>query len=130
MTPFAAGMTLHLGATGEVLCQVSSMLGYLAICPSTLGPLFLFQDGSPLSRPRLVKSLHQVLIAAGVDCSGYSGQCLVWGGSNSCKDGASLFHGTERTGTDQNTSLFHGTERTVRVPPSYTAQCAHKIPSQ
>ena len=71
--PFAAGMTLHLGAKGEALCPVSSMLGYLAICPTTLGPLFLFQDGSPLSRPRLVKSLCQALNAAGVDCSGYSG---------------------------------------------------------
>jgi len=57
---FAAGMTLHLGATGEALCPVSSMLGYLAIFPSTL-----FQDGSPLSRPRLVKSLRQALGSLG-----------------------------------------------------------------
>jgi len=27
----------------------------------------------------------------------------------------SLFHGTERTGTDRNTSLFHGMERTVQI---------------
>jgi len=70
--PFAAGMTLHLGAAGEALCPVSSMLGYLAINPTTSGPLFLFHDGSLLSRPRLVKSLHQVLSAARVDYSGYS----------------------------------------------------------
>ena len=39
--PFAAGTTLHLGATGKTLCPVSSMLGYLAIRPSMPGPLFL-----------------------------------------------------------------------------------------
>jgi len=29
-----------------------------------------------------------------------------------CQNRASLFHGTERNGTDRITSLFHGTERT------------------
>lgn len=71
--PFAAGTTLHLGATRKALCPVSSMLGYLAIRPSMPGPLFLFRDGSTLSRPRLVQALHQALGAAGIDSSGYSG---------------------------------------------------------
>ena len=71
--PFAAGTTLHLGATGQVLCPVSSMLGYLAIRPPRRGPLFIFEDGSTLSRPRLVRSLRQVLSSVGVDYSSYSG---------------------------------------------------------
>ena len=61
--------------------------------------------------------------------------------------GASLFHGTERTGTDQNTSLFHGTERTrhsavsdrtlekakgwcVRLRLNVLQQCVHEYESQ
>ena len=36
------------------------------------GPLFFFEDGSTLSRPRLVQSLHQVLSSLGVDDSSYS----------------------------------------------------------
>ena len=71
--PFAAGTTLHLRATGQVLCPVFSMLGYLAIRPHRRGPLFIFEDGSTLSRPRLVESLRQVLGSVGVDYSSYSG---------------------------------------------------------
>ena len=71
--PFGAGTTLHLGATGTALCPVASVLGYLTIRPPTPGPLFLFRDGSTLSRSRLIQSLRQVLGTAGVDCSRYSG---------------------------------------------------------
>ena len=68
--PFGVGTTLHLGATGSPLCPITSMLGYLAHRP---GPLFLFKDGSPLSRSRLISSLRTALRAIGVDDSGYSG---------------------------------------------------------
>ena len=51
--PFGTGVTLHLGATGDALCPVAAMLGYLAQRPPEPGFLFLFEDGSTLSRPRL-----------------------------------------------------------------------------
>ena len=57
----------------DTLCPVSSMMGYLAICPSEPGPLFLFRDGSTLSRTKLIQCLRQALSSVGVDCSGYSG---------------------------------------------------------
>ncbi len=59
-----------MGATGDVLCSVTSMLAYLAIRPSTQGPLFVFSDGPSLSRPRLVHALRQALGLAGIDVSG------------------------------------------------------------
>ena len=71
--PFTAGTFLYLGITGDVLCPVSSMLGYLAIRPTKQGPLFIFEDGSSLSRPSLIQSLRLVLRTAGVDDSRYSG---------------------------------------------------------
>ena len=71
--PFGAGTTLHLGNTGGPLCPVAAMLGYLACRPATLGPLFIFRDGSPLSRPRLVQALRQALHMAGTSDAGYSG---------------------------------------------------------
>ena len=71
--PFGAGMTLHLGATGDILCPVAATLGYLAIRPSLTGLLFLFQDNSPLSRPKLVQSLHHALTAAGIDDLNFNG---------------------------------------------------------
>jgi hypothetical protein len=71
--PFGAGFTLHLGRTGDELCPIAAMLGYLAYRPSHPGFLFLFQDGSTLSRPRLCHELHQALQIAGVPTVGYSG---------------------------------------------------------
>ena len=52
--PFGARVNLYLGRTGDTLCPVGAVLGYLAIRPSTPGPLFHFQDGTPLSRAHLV----------------------------------------------------------------------------
>lgn len=71
--PFGVGTTIHLGATGNPICPVASMLGYLAVRPTTPGPLFIFEDGSPLSRPKLIQYLRQALRMAGIDDSGFSG---------------------------------------------------------
>ena len=48
--PFGAGCHIFLGRTGHLLCPVASVLGYLAIRPSTSGPLFIHGDGTPLTR--------------------------------------------------------------------------------
>jgi integrase len=71
--PFSMGTTLHVGATGDTLSPVTALLAYLAIEPSVSGPLFLFENGLTLSRPRLIRALHQVLLLAGIDDSRYSG---------------------------------------------------------
>ena len=71
--PFGVGAWLHLGATGQRLCPVAALLGYLAVRPPLPGPLFLFRDGTTLSKPRLIGSLRQVLGEVGVDSSRYSG---------------------------------------------------------
>ena len=70
---FGVGAILHLGTTGTILCPVTAMLGYLAIRQQSSGPLFLFHDGSTLSRPRLVKALREALRLIGVDDSKFSG---------------------------------------------------------
>jgi len=71
--PFSAGIRLCLGRTGNILCPVSAVLGYLAIRPPNAGPLFLFEDGTPLSRAHLVTHLREALLQAGIDTNGYSG---------------------------------------------------------
>ena len=67
--PFGVGAWLHLGATGQWPCPVAALLGYLAVRPPLLGHLFLFRDGTTLSKPRLIGSLRQVLGGVGVDVS-------------------------------------------------------------
>ena len=71
--PFGVGAWLHLGATGQRLCPVAAFLGYVAVQPPLLGPLFLFWDGTTLSKPRLIGSLCQVFQEVGVESSHSSG---------------------------------------------------------
>ena len=67
---FGQGSQIHLGRTGDVLCPVSANL---AVRPNTPGPLFIFENGSPLSRRQLVNSLRTALREAGVDASHFAG---------------------------------------------------------
>ena len=48
--PFRMGVTIFLGRTGNLLCPVVAVLAYLAIRPQSPGPLFIFSDGSYLTR--------------------------------------------------------------------------------
>ena len=68
-----SGSHLYLGRTGNILCPVSAVLAYLAIRPPTPGPLFIFQDGTPLSRDRLVVHMRHSLSQLGADVSKFSG---------------------------------------------------------
>ena len=71
--PFGAGCRIYLGRTDTIPCPVAAILQYLSQRPSTPGPLFLFQDGTPLSRISLVAHMRQALAQAGFDASSYSG---------------------------------------------------------
>ena len=71
--PFGQGVLIHLGHTFQSLCPVAAVLSYLAIRPSTPGPFFVFSDGSPLSRERLISALSQALKDSGVDTLNFKG---------------------------------------------------------
>ena len=51
--PFRQGTTIHLGRTAAELCPVAALLSYIAARGLQDGPLFHFEDGTPLSRPAL-----------------------------------------------------------------------------
>ena len=78
-----SGTRLYLERTGNILCPVSAMLVYLAICPPTPGPLFIFQDGSHLSRDRLVTHMRDTLSQLGVDVTKLSGHSFRIGATSS-----------------------------------------------
>ena len=62
-----------MGRTRAVPCPVAAVLNYLAVRPESPGPMFVFEDGSPLTRPALVSLLREALQKAGIDSSSYSG---------------------------------------------------------
>ena len=70
---FGEGVTIYLGWTGQSICPVVALLGYLALRGQQPGPLFLYGDGSPLSRQQLMRRIGEVLESHGIDTAAYSG---------------------------------------------------------
>ncbi len=72
---FGAGVLISLGATKDVLCPVAAVLSYLAVRPSSPGPLFILQNGTPLSRQFLVRCVRQALAtrSSGLDVANFNG---------------------------------------------------------
>ena len=67
------GTTIVIGRTGTELCPVAAVLSYLAWRPASPGPLFIQQDGTPLTRSSLVAAVREALTSAGLDVAGYNG---------------------------------------------------------
>ena len=71
--PFRQGIQLLIGKTGTKLCPVAAMLDFLRVRGTSEGFLFRFEDGSCLTRQRLVEAVRAALGAAGLDQSRYCG---------------------------------------------------------
>lgn len=77
------GIFIYVGVTNTTICPVSAMANYLAVRSVTPGPLFIFEDGTPLLRDRFVKEVKRALRAAGVDETAYSGHSFRIGAATS-----------------------------------------------
>ena len=64
--PFRKGCFVHIGKGRFPLCALQAILAYLARRGNSGGPLFLFQDGRPLTRAVLTACLREILAGAGV----------------------------------------------------------------
>ena len=53
--------------------SVGALLAFIAVCPAVNGPLFVFANGTLLTRDRLVEAVHRALQQAGAPAAGYSG---------------------------------------------------------
>ena len=56
-----------------MLCPVTAVLRYLAVRTEAVGPLFVWEDNSPLTRDQFVRRVKKALQSVGVDASCYSG---------------------------------------------------------
>ena len=72
--PFRKGCFIFLGRGSAPLCPVVSLVNYLHLRGPGPGPLFIYQDGTPLSRSKLSVFLKSTLQSAGVpgNFSGHS----------------------------------------------------------
>ena len=71
--PFRHGVDIYLGRMSKDLCPVAALLAFMAVRRAGQGPLFVYVDGTPLTRDRLVETVRRILRQAGVSPAGYSG---------------------------------------------------------
>ena len=64
--PFHKGCFIHIRKGRCPLCALQAVMLYLSIRGNSGGPLFLLQDGRPLSRALLASWLRQIMVAAGI----------------------------------------------------------------
>ena len=83
--PFHKGAKLCLGRTESVVCPVKALLPYLAVRGSAPGPLFLLEDGVPLTRAHFKTLLSTTLKRAGLDDSKYNTHSFRIGAATSAK---------------------------------------------
>ena len=62
--------TFYLGQTDKDLCPVGALLAFMAVRPAGQGPLFVYVDGTPLTR---VETVRCTLQQSGISPAGYSG---------------------------------------------------------
>ena len=83
--PFRKGAKLCLSLTDSVVCPIKALLPYLALRGKGSGPLFILEDGSPLSRASFKSLLSATLKEAGLDDSKYNTHSFRIGAATSAK---------------------------------------------
>ena len=71
--PLRKGVDVFVGATGKDLCPVRAMVYYLSLRGTSLGFLFRYMNGKPLTKDKLVSKMRAILTNAGIDSSKYAG---------------------------------------------------------
>ena len=69
--PFGNGVNIFLGRNDTLLCPVTAVLRYLAVRTEAVGPLFVWEDNSPLTRDQFVRRVKKALQSVGVDAQSY-----------------------------------------------------------
>lgn len=64
--PFRQGCYIYIGKGRSTLCPIVAIIKYLNLRGPSSGPLFVNQDGSPLTRQALSTTIQSILQAAGV----------------------------------------------------------------
>ena len=70
------GCTVVVGSTGNKLCPVMAVLGFMAVANWRLGPLFQHASGKPLTQAGFVVEVKAALKWEGMQSEGFSGHCF------------------------------------------------------
>ena len=121
--PFGNGVTIYLGRTGQTICPVTALLGYLARRGQRPGPLFLFCDGTPLSKEKLLLHVRQALIHCGFDPSGITGHSFRIGAATAAAQAGMEDSLIQTLGRWHSAAFL----RYIRTPAHLLASAASKL---
>ena len=111
--PFGRGVSIYVGKTGTSLCPVSALLNFMAVRPQGEGPLFVHEDGSPLTRSHFVQLTKHALRLANMDATGYSGHSFRIGAATAAAAAGVPAHFIKMLGRWQS-EAYHAYIRTPR----------------
>ena len=83
--PFRKGVKLSFGRTNCAVCPVSAILAYLAVRGAQPGPLFLTQQGKPLTRHYFSSALTTILTNVGLPVQKFNTHSFRIGAATSAK---------------------------------------------
>ena len=79
------GVKVYMGKTGDDICPVKALLHFLRLRGSKAGPLFIWQDGTPLQKPQFNKAVKLALTQAQLPAEKFAGHSFrVWCSYYSC----------------------------------------------
>ena len=123
--PFRQEASVVLGRTGCWLCPVAALAAYLAVRSWSVGPLFRFESGAPLSRSALVIFVRAALRQAGLPAASYSGHSFRIGVATTAAS-LGLEDSAVRALGRWRSSAFH---RYIRHPPPAVADFSCRLAS-
>lgn len=77
------GVSLNLGRTGSGLCQVATVLSFIAIRGNSPSPFFIDANGRALAKGRFVSAIHSILSIAGPSQQHHAGHSIRIGAATS-----------------------------------------------
>ena len=121
---FGRGVDIFLGRTNQAICPVAAILSFLTVRPAGMGgPLFCFQDGSVLSRERLVGEVRAALQRQGLDASRYSGHSFRIGAATTAAAAGVPDHTIKILGRWES-AAYH---LYIRTPPAQLASVSARL---
>ena len=84
--PFRQGVDIYLGRTGKDICPIQAIVPYLIIRGAQPDPLFVFSDGSYLTRQRFASLITSTLQRAGINDKQYNTHSFRIGAATTAKE--------------------------------------------
>ena len=124
--PFGQGISIFISRTDTILCPVTALLSYLAARPpstSVESPLFIWQDGSPLSRDQFVQRIRTALNSVGINSANYAGHSFRIGAATTAAQAGIPDHLIKTLGRWESESY----QLYIRTPPETLAKVSQSL---